>query len=484
MNVCNPCISATLYINALSDPREGCCSFGSACLAMATNQPAPPKPPLPAKPTPHATLYEFAAGGAVLVLLMLLALWFVTALAPQPVGLAAPMLGVWGLAVAVMLSLLLVRLRRLRRASEGNLVRTQRSEARLAGIIRSSMEAIITVDEEQRIVLFNPMAEMLFGCTAAEAIGRPLGDFVPSRFRAAHEAHVRRFGVKGVTERQMGQQRVLHALRQDGTEFPIEASISQTQDGGSKLFTVILRDTTERVRAETALRHSREELQQLSDRVQASREEERRRIARELHDDLGQRLSALKMDLAILASDLKDAGVAPGLLDEAAAMHQVIDETVASVRRIAADLRPALLDELGLIPAIEWLAKEFSARYGIAVITHAAEEEDVGECAATAVFRIVQEALSNVVQHAEANRVDIELVRHDDHYELTVRDNGRGGAGKQADGGERVSLGLVGIRERARLLRGTVATTQALGEGFCLTVCFPLAMTTSPEGRK
>lgn len=91
-------------------------------------------------------------------------------------------------------------------------------------------------------------------------------------------------------------------------------------------------------------------------------------------------------------------------------MHQVIDETVASVRRIAADLRPALLDELGLIPAIEWLAKEFSARYGIAVITHAAEEEDVGECAATAVFRIVQEALSNVVQHAEADRVDIELV--------------------------------------------------------------------------
>ncbi|MDF3833415.1 PAS domain-containing sensor histidine kinase [Cupriavidus basilensis] len=454
---------------------------------MAANQPPNPppssSPPPPPKASLHATLGELAAGGAVLLLLMLLALWFVTALAPRPGGLAAPMLGAWGLAVAIVLSLLLARLRRLRRAAEAHLARTQASEARLAGIIRSSMEAIITVDEAQRIVLFNPMAERLFGCSAAGAIGRSLGDFIPARFRGAHEEHVRRFGVTGVTERKMGQQRVLHALHQDGTEFPIEASISQTQDGGGKLFTVILRDTTERVRAEAALRHSREELQQLSDRVQASREEERRRIARELHDDLGQRLSALKMDLAILASDLKDGGTAPALLDQAAAMHLVIDETVASVRRIAADLRPALLDELGLIPAIDWLAKEFSVRYGIVVATHAAEEENVGERAATAVFRIVQEALSNVVQHADADRVDIELVRYDDHYELTVRDNGRGADGSHAAGGERVSLGLVGIRERARLLGGTVATTQAPGQGFCLTVCFPLQqdMTTIPE---
>ncbi|MGE8367053.1 PAS domain-containing sensor histidine kinase [Cupriavidus basilensis] len=448
---------------------------------MATNQPPPPGPPSSRKTSLYVTLGELAAGGAVLLLFMLLVLWFVSALAPRTSGFAAPMLGAWGLAVAVMLCLLLVRLRRLRRAAQENLARTQRSEARLAGIIRSSMEAIITVDEGQHIVLFNPTAERLFGCTAAAAIGKPLGDFMPARFRVAHEAHVRRFGVTGVTDRQMGQQRVLHALRQDGTEFPIEASISQTRDSGGKLFTVILRDTTERVRAEAALRQSQEELQQLSDRVQASREDERRRIARELHDDLGQRLSALKMDLAILASDLKDAGTPPGLLDQAAAMHLVIDETVASVRRIAADLRPALLDELGLIPAIEWLGKEFSARYGITVVTHAAEEDDVGERAATAIFRIVQEALSNVVQHAQADRVDIELVRQDGHYELTVRDNGSGNAATPPAGVERVSLGLVGIRERARLLGGTVATRQAPGGGFCLTVRFPLAVSSSLE---
>ncbi|MCY0853582.1 PAS domain S-box protein [Cupriavidus sp. D39] len=115
------------------------------------------------------------------------------------------MLGAWGLAVAVMLSLLLVRLRRLRRDAEENLARTQGSEARLAGIIRSSMEAIITVDEGQRIVLFNPTAERLFGYAAADMIGCPLADLIPVRFRVAHEAHVRRFGVTGVTDRQMGQ---------------------------------------------------------------------------------------------------------------------------------------------------------------------------------------------------------------------------------------------------------------------------------------
>ncbi|MBV8159191.1 MAG: PAS domain S-box protein, partial [Dyella sp.] len=129
--------------------------------------------------------------------------------------------------------------------------RVAQNEARLAGIIRSSMEAIISVDENQQVVLFNPMAETLFGLPADQALGRPLGDFIPARFRTAHASHVERFGVTGISDRQMGRQRTLHALRQDGTEFPIEASISQATDNtGHKLFTVMLRDITERVYAE------------------------------------------------------------------------------------------------------------------------------------------------------------------------------------------------------------------------------------------
>jgi len=355
------------------------------------------------------------------------------------------------------------------------------SELRLAGIIRSSMEAIITVDARQHVVLFNPMAERLFGWTAKEAIGRPLADFIPARFRSAHEAHVRRFGVTGVSERQMGQQRTLHALRRDGSEFPIEASISQTADHEGKLFTVMLRDTTERVRAEQALRRSREELQQLSDSILAAREEEKRRIARELHDDLGQRLSALKMDMAMLGTDVKEGRPAEEVLEEIHAMNGVIDETVASVRRIASDLRPALLDELGMLPAIEWLANDFASRYGLAV-TVEGEDAEVPEQTAIAVFRIAQEALSNVVRHAQARSVQIHLGCEDGRIDLQVQDDGVGSTGwdRQSPANananvnaNRRSLGLLGIRERARLLGGSVVIDTAPGRGFRLHVRIP-----------
>jgi PAS domain S-box-containing protein len=346
------------------------------------------------------------------------------------------------------------------------------SEARLAGIIRSSMEAIITVDSAQHVVLFNPMAETLFGWPVEQAIGRPLGDFIPERFRAAHDAHVRRFGVTGVSDRQMGRQRALYALRRDGSEFPIEASISQIAEGGVSLYTVMLRDITERVYAEQALRRSREELQQLSDSILATREEEKRRIARELHDDLGQRLSALKMDMTMLAADVSEGRETRGILEDITAMNGVIDDTVASVRRIASDLRPALLDELGMLTAIEWLANDFSGRYGLPVSVDG-EDADVPEQTAIAMFRIVQEALSNVVRHADATAIRVSLINREGEIELQVRDNGVGWDKGPSANGPRKSLGLLGIRERVRLLGGTVTVDSQPGNGFCLTVMIP-----------
>ncbi|MBV8271061.1 MAG: PAS domain S-box protein [Cupriavidus sp.] len=362
-------------------------------------------------------------------------------------------------------------------ALRDSLQRVKESEARLAGIIRSAMEAIITVDGEQRVVLFNPMAETLFAWPADQAIGRPLADFIPERFRAVHEEHVRRFGVTGVSDRQMGRQRALYAMRRDGGEFPIEASISQTTDGGTKLYTVMLRDITERIRSEETLRRSREELQQLSDSILATREEEKRRIARELHDDLGQRLSALKMDVATLGEDVAECRPTDSLLDEISGMNKVIDDTVASVRRIASDLRPALLDELGMLPAIEWLASDFSSRYGLEVGVDG-EDTEVPEQTAIAVFRIAQEALSNVIRHANATVVRITLTDGADGLELRVQDNGVGWNKKPSGSGPRKSLGLLGIRERARLLRGTATIESDPGKGFLLIVTIPHGLET------
>jgi PAS domain S-box-containing protein len=125
------------------------------------------------------------------------------------------------------------------------------SEAKLAGILASAMDAIIIVDEDQRIVLFNAAAEKMFRCPAAKALGESLDRFIPERFRAAHREHIRVFGETNVTQRKMGKARPLFGLRSDGEEFPIEASISQIDDGGNKLFTAIIRDVSEKKRLES-----------------------------------------------------------------------------------------------------------------------------------------------------------------------------------------------------------------------------------------
>ncbi|MDY7804135.1 PAS domain-containing sensor histidine kinase [Burkholderia stagnalis] len=353
------------------------------------------------------------------------------------------------------------------------------NEARMMGIIRSSMEAIITIDEKQTVVIFNPMAEQVFGVSAMEAIGAPLSRFIPERFRAAHAKHVDQFGVTGVSERQMGRQRVLFGLRGNGEEFPIEASISQIRDASGKLYTVMLRDITERVRAENALKQSREELRELSANLQNVREEEKTRIARELHDDLGQQLTALKMDLSVVEHQLRapDA-VQPreDVLVHLQGMRRLIDATVASVRRIAADLRPVMLDDLGLVPAIEWLANDFTNRYGINVERNI----ETGGLAftnagATTLFRIVQEALTNVARHADATRVALTLDIESGFCVLRIADNGRGAAPVTGTAThEEKSFGLIGIRERAHMLGGSVTIDTALARGFSITVAFPL----------
>ncbi len=360
----------------------------------------------------------------------------------------------------------------------------------MTGIIRSAMEAIITVDEAQTVLMFNPAAETVFGVPAAQAIGSPLGRFIPERFRSAHARYIDQFGATGVTERQMGRQlRVLYGLRQNGEEFPIEASISQTHDGDGKLYTVMLRDITERLRAEHLLRQSREELRELSANLQNVREVEKTRIARELHDDLGQLLTALKIDLFSLDQALDESGGvrSPDVADRVASMRSLIDMTVASVRRIAADLRPVMLDDLGLLPAIEWLANDFTQRYGICVdhCVQTGGAEFSGE-AATALFRIVQEALTNVARHAQATHVVLTLAVDEKNCLLRVADDGLGASetAQSSPGAEGLagvppardkSFGLIGIRERAHMLGGTVAIETAPGKGFTLTVALPLS---------
>jgi PAS domain S-box-containing protein len=338
-----------------------------------------------------------------------------------------------------------------------------RLAARLSGLVDSAMDGIITIDETQRIVLYNRAAEKIFGWSALQVMGRTLDMLMPQRFRGGHKAQVRRFGDTGVTSRRMGDQTVLHGLRANGQEFPIEASISQVETPDGKLYTVILRDVTERVRAQ-------QELAAFAAEASGVREQEKSRIARELHDELAQQLTALKMDTIWLKDHLAtDEKVQAKLGD----MLTMLDTSVAAVRRIAADLRPLVLDDLGLVPAIEWLVETFTKRHGIGCALEIDEELELREPYATAVFRIVQESLVNVAKHAQASHVDVHVVLDARELRLSVRDNGRGF--NLDDPRKPQSLGLVGLRERAHLLRGEVRVSSRPGEGTQVEASIPIA---------
>ena len=347
-----------------------------------------------------------------------------------------------------------------------------RGEARLRGIVDSAMDAIITIDERQHIMLFNKAAEAMFGCPRDEAIGAPIAWFIPERHRAGHARHVQGFGESATASRRMGGElRIVTGLRRDGEEFPIDASISQITESGARYYTVILRDIAARVQAEEDLRRSRNELRELGAAAHRTREQEQSRIARELHDELGQALTMLQMDVVWL-KDKSPGGASPvaGKLDR---MEKLLKSTIAATRRIASYLRPLVLDDLGLVPALEWLVQNFTQRTGIPcdLVIDDAHLELPGTHS-TAVFRVVQESLTNIAKHAQASKARVQL--RCDRGALTVRihDDGVGFATEAPR--KPNSLGLLGLRERASLLSGEASITSMPGEGTTVELRLPL----------
>jgi signal transduction histidine kinase len=245
--------------------------------------------------------------------------------------------------------------------------------------------------------------------------------------------------------------------------FLMDASVFQLEAAEEKLFTVLQPDVAERIR-EQAERNA------FAVAANAIREEEKARVARELHDELAQSLTALKMDTLWVRDN---AAAAPeALAAKLADMLEVLDRTVVATRRIAADLRPMLLDDLGLVPAIEWLAGNFTQRCGVACKLSMDEELELQEPYATAVFRIIQESLANVAKHAGASEVAVAIDKVPRAVTLTVRDNGCGFSTTAPRKPQ--SLGLMGLRERAELLGGSVAIDSAPGQGTCVEAHIPL----------
>lgn len=341
--------------------------------------------------------------------------------------------------------------------------------------VESVMDAIVAVDESMRIQLFNPAAETMFGLSAGEAMGRSLHTLLPERLRSAHAGHVGRFSDSESESRAMASHIEIVGLRSDGSEFPIESTISQTKIAGRLQMTAVLRDVTARHRAEGELRETNRQLRGLSASLQNVREQERTRIARELHDELGQQLTGIKLSLSWLGGRIKDGRVTT--TDNIDEMRGMLDTAITTVRRISTELRPLILDELGFQEAVTWHANEFAKRSGLDITVNlAAAGLITGDEWPTAFFRIVQESLTNVARHAGATTVQIDLKVAADNLVLSVHDNGIGmKTAVKKDG-----IGLVSMRERANAIGAQFNISSSVGAGTTVEVTIALNTQTEP----
>ena len=262
--------------------------------------------------------------------------------------------------------------------------------------------------------------------------------------------------------------------RMDGTPVRIEGHYICAYDDRGRItgHLGIQRDITDRHMAAEEIGQSREELRALAARLESVREEERTRIARELHDELGQALTGLKLDLAWMERRINRQSQSE-LVDRCVSLLSRMDEVMVSVRRIVTELRPSVLDQLGLPDAVEWQAQDFAARTGLVVdldidCACASPPDAIG----SAVFRMLQEALTNVAKHAHATRVNVTLRLHGDMLSLIVSDNGRGITPHELRGSH--SLGLLGLRERAIALGGTVSIGPAAAGGTTVALALPM----------
>ncbi len=463
------------------------------------------------------------------------------------------------------------------------------SQERIISIVASAMDAIVTVDDEHRIVLFNGAAERMFGCPKESAIGDPIERFIPLRFREQHNANIHHFGEIGSNSRTMARMGALWAMRTNGEEFPIEASISQSNISGKLSFTVIIRDVTEQKRTEQVLRKSeerfrlfmshspavawmkdkqgryiymnetylthfgvrledrwgktdfdvypraiaeqfrendetalalghpievtedsispdgepctwiaykfpfedtsgeifvggigiditerkkaREALQALTGRLIDAQEEERARISRELHDDFSQRLALLGIGLGQLWKKLP-----AGAMEERESVLQMLKgtkELSSDLHSLSHELHSSRLEHVGLVSALHGICREMSDKYKIEIRFSDSDlppdlPKDVGLC----LFRVTQEALGNVVKHSKAESAQVAVGADEECIRLRVSDAGKGfdPAHQNAHAG----IGLLGMRERLRLVGGTLVVKSEPGRGTEIFAEVPL----------
>jgi len=356
------------------------------------------------------------------------------------------------------------------------------SEQRYRMIADDTMDIIWRMDLDMRFTYVNPAVEKVFGFTPEEWAGTSLGDHCSpaefSRIRAIAAERVQHYLATG----QHGKGVLFEATMLDRLRvaIPVEvrAKLIVGVDGRPIALHGITRDIRERQAAELKIIQSREELRRLAEQLQElaahleeAREKERTGIARELHDQLGQALTALNMDLSGVQRATMDGQPVP--VDRLQRMKSLLDETIGDVRRLSSDLRPGILDDAGLLAAIEWQLQQFQERSNIRCeLATKVRDCQLDRPRTTALFRVFQELITNVGRHAGATRVWVTFDRADGDCVLTVEDNGKGITEEQANAP--TALGLIGIRERLRPLGGRLEFLRREPKGTTARVVVPL----------
>lgn len=341
----------------------------------------------------------------------------------------------------------------------------------LLSVIQSAMNGVIVVDAMRQIVLVNHKIERLFGYPAKQLLEKPLDILFSSRSDNEQRRRMERLAASRIHGKRSSLE--LKGVRADGEQLSVQASISRVMVHGELFLALVLHDSaassTEREVKQRPIRPA--ELRRWAASSQQANEVEKRRFSKKLYDDIGQRLSVLKLDLDWLENSLSDADECfPARL---AQMQGLLDNVIMMTKSMASALRPPLLDDFGLLPAVEWIAENFQKKTSIiCTVESSGPAMKLDEPIESAVFRVIQEGLSNIERHASANSAKIVFTHTTDRLDVMIQDDGVG----MANGSENKPgcYGLIAMQERIFVLGGTISIQNAAPCGVAIHASIPI----------